>query len=162
MEVKIRKLRVSDGEISWKWRNDPKVWKLTGRRWTGNVTEEIEKDWIKEVIKKSDELRFAICVGDDEQYIGNVQLTDIENGEAEFHVFIGEKSYWGKGIGTAATNLMVDYAFRKLGLVKIYLFVKEGHSAAIKAYTKCGFRIIGDGIDGTLKMEIENNEFNSK
>lgn len=162
MDVKIRKLRVSDGEISWRWRNDPEVWMLTGRKWTGEVTEEIEKNWIKEVIKRDNELRFAICVGDNEQYVGNAQLTNLQNGKAEFHVFIGEKSYWGKGIGTEATKLMVDYAFRRLGLVKIYLYVKEGHFAAIKAYSKCGFRIIGNGLDGTLKMEIENNEFNSK
>jgi len=154
MKVEIRKLKVSDGEISWKWRNDPEVWKLTGRKWFGVVDEKTEKDWIREVIKRENESRFAICVGVDEQYIGNVQLTNIENGEAEFHIFIGEKSFWGKGIGNKATKLIVDYGFNQMGLSKIYLFVKEENIPAIRAYNNCGFKISSRNVEGTLKMEV--------
>jgi|LSQX01.2.fsa_nt_gb RimJ/RimL family protein N-acetyltransferase len=157
MKIKIRRLKVSDGEISWKWRNDPEVWKLTGRKWFGKVSEPTEKDWIKEVIKRENEARFAICVGDDEQYIGNVQLTNIENGQAEFHIFIGEKSFWGKGIGNEATRLMVDYGFNQMGLSKIYLFVREENIPAIKAYKNCGFKIVSKNMEGALKMEVRKS-----
>ena len=157
MKIKIRRLKVSDGEISWKWRNDPEVWKLTGRKWSGKINEQTEKDWIKEVIKRENEARFAICVGDDEQYIGNVQLTNIENGQAEFHIFIGEKSFWGKGIGNEATRLMVDYGFNQMGLSKIYLFVREENIPAIKAYKNCGFKIVSRKMEGALKMEVRKS-----
>ena len=149
MKVILRDLRVLDSEISWKWRNDPEVWKLTARTFTDYVSLEIEQDWIEKVIKRIDEKRFAICVGDDQKYVGNIQLTHIKNGKARFHIFIGDKQYWGKGIATNATQQILEYGFNSLKLKQIYLFVKKENVPAIRAYKKAGFSIIDE----------DNNEF---
>lgn len=82
-------------------------------------------------------------MGENSDYIGNVQLTGITNEEATFHIFIGEKKYWGKGIGTIATRLIIEYAAKYLNLKRIVLSVKKEHIAAIKAYEKVGFKIAG-------------------
>ena len=141
MDVIIRKLTLNDANVSWKWRNDPEVWRLTGREWNNIVTEEIEKEWIRKVLKDKSSIRFAICVGKNEEYIGNVQLTDLKEETAIFHIFIGDKAYWGKGIGFYATKLIIEYAKDKLKLKKIYLTVKKNNIAAIKTYIKNGFSI---------------------
>lgn len=152
----IRPLKISDADFSWRWRNDPEIWKLTGRTWQRFVTREMEKNWISKVIKNTNERRFAICVGDNEQYVGNVQLTDIENEKAQFHIFVGDKSKWGKGIGTQATKLLLEYAFAKLKLQTVYLIVNMKNQAAIRSYQKSGFRILEES-DGKYKMIIEKN-----
>ena len=155
MEVIIRDLQPNDAKISYKWRNDPEVWKQTGRKWNNLVTEEIEEQWIRAVIKKPNEKRFAICVGKDLKYIGNVQLTGITKIEGTFHIFIGDKEFWGKGIGTKATQLILSFAKRELSLHRVNLFVKKGNIAAIKVYEKVGFKsgkTLGEDILMTMNL----------
>lgn len=141
MVICLRKLEEKDAKISWKWRNDPEVWKQTGRKWNNVVTYDIERDWIKKVRKENDSIRFAICVGDSKEYIGNIQLTNIKKGSAKFHLFIGDKKFWGKGIGSRATELLIEQAKSLKTLREIRLSVKVDNKAAIKIYNKAGFVI---------------------
>lgn len=151
MKVSIRDLKVEDAAIAWQWRNDPDIWKYTDRGERPKITVETERDWITEVIQREKEKRFAICVGEAQKYVGNVQLTDINNEEAEFHIFIGEKEFWGKGIATKATNLLLNYAISKLKFKKINLKVSKENIAAIKVYERIGF-VVTDEQDRWLLM----------
>lgn len=125
--------------VSWQWRNDPEVWKLTGSKPDRTITLEIEKAWMQQVLNDDSCRRFAICLEKTDEYIGNVQLTNITNEEAEFHIFIGEKKYWGKGLGTQATDKLIKYAREHLKLKTLYLFVKSNNLSAIKIYQNAGF-----------------------
>ncbi|MDL2262546.1 GNAT family N-acetyltransferase [Bacteroidales bacterium OttesenSCG-928-I21] len=151
MKVIIRELRPEDASVSWKWRNDPEVWALTGREWDNLVSEEIERIWIEQVIKNEKDKRFAICIGDEKEYVGNVQLTNITSVDGCFHIFIGEKSYWGKGVATTATKLLLKYAKDFLKIKQVYLTVKKKNVSAIKVYEKNGF-FISDVFDNEYKM----------
>lgn len=136
--ILIRPLVIDDALVSWKWRNDPEVWKFTGRKPNIYVTESIEKKWIQEKLLESDSKRFAIIANGN--YVGNIQLTSIiDTLSAEYHIFIGEKSYWGKGVATKATELIIDYAKHSLNIKEIFLRVHQDNHAAIKVYTKFGF-----------------------
>ena len=77
--------------------------------------------------------------------IGRVGLDDInyQHRRASFGILIGEKDCWGKGYGTEATSLTLDYGFRLLDLHNIMLSVSSANTAAIRAYTRAGFRVIG-------------------
>jgi RimJ/RimL family protein N-acetyltransferase len=77
--------------------------------------------------------------------IGRVGLEDIsyQHRRASFGILIGEKECWGKGYGTEATRLTLDYGFRLLGLHNIMLSVSSANTPAIRAYTRAGFRVIG-------------------
>ncbi len=153
--VSIRPLLLKDAKVSYKWRNDPDVWVNTFRVWKGAVTAEVEKEWIKTVRKNKNERRFAIIVGNDYKYVGNTQLTNIDfsSKEAKFHIFIGDKKFWGKGVGTLATKLLLNYAFEDLKLRRVYLEVKISNIGAIKVYKRCGFKKIKEENDHYL-MEI--------
>jgi RimJ/RimL family protein N-acetyltransferase len=155
MKVKIRPLQAEDAAISYKWRNNPEIWKYTESKPDRNITYEIELNWLRDVLKRPDEKRFAICVGDNNQYIGNVQLTNINEKTAQFHVFIGEIGYHGKGVGTKSTLLILVYAFSVLNLESIYLFVNKKNISAIKLYEKCGFLRLKE-VGEVIKMEIFN------
>lgn len=77
--------------------------------------------------------------------IGSCRLTDItyRNRTAEFVIFIGEPEERGKGCGTEATRLVLDYAFTALGLNNIMLKVYEFNVAGQRAYKKAGFHEFG-------------------
>ena len=64
MIISIRPLKIEDTSISYKWRNDPEVWKYTGSRPTITITEEIERKWFINSISDQTKLRFAILVDD--------------------------------------------------------------------------------------------------
>jgi RimJ/RimL family protein N-acetyltransferase/glycosyltransferase involved in cell wall biosynthesis len=137
--ISLRALTGDHASISYKWRNDPDIWRYTGHRPDKIVTYEIEFEWIQKVLKSNNEKRFAICIKQTGQYIGNVQLTSINGYDAALHIFIGEKEFWGQGYGFEATKLVLEYGFEVLQLQSIYLDVKKEHSVAIKMYKKAGF-----------------------
>ena len=155
MKVTIRPLQAEDAAISYKWRNNLKLWKYTGSKPDRNITYEIELSWLRDALKRPNEKRFAICVGDEDKYIGNVQLTNINERTAQLHIFIGEVGYHGKGIGTKSTLLILEYGFSVLNLESIYLFVHNNNISAIKFYKKCRFVQLKE-TDEMIKMQIVN------
>jgi RimJ/RimL family protein N-acetyltransferase len=52
---------------------------------------------------------------------------------------IGEKSIWGKGIGTEALRLMSRYAFDVLNLHKLRSGCYQENRGSAKAFLKAGF-----------------------
>ncbi len=77
--------------------------------------------------------------------IGDVVLRNIwpMQGLAEFGISLGEKAYWGKGFGTEATTLMLDYAFSVLGLHNVMLWTSSYNERAVGAYLRAGFKEFG-------------------
>lgn len=153
-KIYIRPLQHDDAKVSYNWRNDRRIWEHTGSRPNQKITLSMELDWIKGILTKTSEKRFAICISSTDEYVGNVQLTDIKNGQAEFHIFIGEPAYWGKGLGEKATTMILELAFDKLNLKRIYLFVSKDNIGAIKLYKKTGFDIEAE-YDSQYRMAIE-------
>lgn len=77
--------------------------------------------------------------------IGIVGLygVDFRNLTAEFAITIAEPDARGRGCGTEATRLMLDYSFTALGLHNVMLRVFAFNHAGIRTYTKAGFREFG-------------------
>ncbi len=59
---------------------------------------------------------------------------------AELGVRIGDEQDRGKGHGSAAIRLALDYAWNSLNLRRVCLTVFAGNSRAIAAYRRAGFR----------------------
>lgn len=77
--------------------------------------------------------------------IGTTYLTDIsyKQRRAEFGLMIGEPSQRGKGYGTEATRLVLDFGFTVLGLNSVMLTVFEYNLAGKRTYDKAGFKEFG-------------------
>ena len=71
-----------------------------------------------------------------------------KHGTAECYCVIGDKAYWGKGIGTEVHKLLVDWGFKNLGLNKIWADIRTENIAIIKVIEKLGFKV-----EGTLRQE---------
>jgi len=157
----LRPLVLEDAATSYKWRNNPEIWKFTPFNPTKPITLAVERDWLRNVLQRTDQKRFAICLTNGKKYIGNTQLLDIANGQAEFHLFIGDSDYWGKGIGQKATALILDYGFSTLNLNKIILEVNKENNAATRIYSKLGFVDV-PGTRGYQKMELTRENYIAK
>ena len=86
-------------------------------------------------------------------------------------IMIGEKNYWGKGYGTEAIELLMEYAFKTLNLNRIELMVYDFNQRAIHCYEKLGFIreglkrqavFINGGYHDILIMAILQQEWNEK
>ena len=109
------------------------------------MTMEKEQDWYDQQSKAEDNAPFTIYEKETLRPIGNTGLDGVDhrNRSATFGILIGEPKCRGKGYGTEATSLMLDYAFTALGLHNVMLTVFEFNPAGIRAYEKAGFKEIG-------------------
>jgi len=113
------------------WLNDPEVNKYLE---TKEATTEGLREYINEKNISSNCLFFGIFYRENDEHIGNLKLEpiDFDYKRATFGILMGDKRYWGMGIGTEATKLIVDWAFDILDLKEINLGVIAENKAALK------------------------------
>jgi len=86
---------------------------------------------------------FSIRALDDNRLLGDININVIYNwGSRDAFVGIGiyERENWGKGYGTDAMRLIVQFGFIELNLRRITLTVFEYNPRAIRSYEKAGFQ----------------------
>jgi len=54
-------------------------------------------------------------------------------------MMIGEKAYWGKGLGTAFVNMLIDYAFYGEGVDVMHCFAEDYNVRSCKLWERLGF-----------------------
>ena len=93
---------------------------------------------------RSDEWRvfgFALRTVTDDRLVGMVELeVDWSNQAAWLGIGIGDAEYRGKGYGTEAMQLALNYAFYELNLYRVNLSVFSYNPRAIHVYEKVGFK----------------------
>lgn len=75
-------------------------------------------------------------------YVGNIGLhkaTDVYRKSAEIGYFLGEP-YWNLGIMTKAVNMICDYGFKTMDIVRIHAGIFEFNPASMRVLEKCGFK----------------------
>jgi len=104
------------------------------------MTLKAEKEWIKKTQRDPNKATFSIEV--DGELIGNVSLNKIskEHKHAEYGIAIGNKKFWGQGHGTEAGKLILDFAFRRLKLHRVYLSCWAFNERGYRSYKRIGFK----------------------
>jgi diamine N-acetyltransferase len=156
MNVKLRPLQLSDAYTSVKWRNIPNIWKYTTFAPGREIKIQDELAWMDKVLAEKDTKRFAILA--DDAYVGNVYLTNLTATSGEYHIFIGDENYWGKGIARKASNLIIKVG-HELGLKEIVLGVNKENVPAMNLYKSLGFEVTGEE-NGFIRMALNIAEGN--
>lgn len=110
------------------------------------LTTERQVAWYERAVGAGDSLAlFTIYETASWRPIGHTEwrVIDYRNQSAEYALYIGETANRGKGYGTEATRLMLDYAFTALGLHSVMLLTYSYNHAGQRAYAKAGFRECG-------------------
>ena len=126
------------------WLNDAEVTRYLETGSFPTTMQDLEK-FYQGVTGSRTEVIFAIVDRKSHRHIGNAKLGPINwvHRHALFGIMIGEKDFWGKGIGEEVTRLMVEYGFLRLNLNRIGLAVFAEHESAVRCYQAVGFKIEG-------------------
>lgn len=105
------------------------------------------QEWLqRELDKQSDTVYwFTIRTAADHQLLGDINLDVIgwNFRDAFVGLGIGSRDFWGKGYGTEAMQLALQFAFTELNLHRVTLNVFDYNRRAIRSYEKAGFRLEG-------------------
>ena len=90
----------------------------------------------------ADTIVLGIRTRAEDKLIGLLGFYEIEwsNQAAWLGMGIGDRNAWGKGYGTEALRLGLQYAFDELNLHRLTLTVIDYNTRAIALYEKAGFR----------------------
>ncbi|NOR38804.1 MAG: GNAT family N-acetyltransferase [Candidatus Thorarchaeota archaeon] len=141
------------------------------RRFLGGViphSRQSEADWLQSVqddMKRQKMFVFAIERLSNDAFLGTLAVHDIDwiarNGR--LGVVIHKPENWGKGYGTEAMELLIDFCWKHINLRRLELGVHSFNQRAKKFYLKLGFVEYGTAhqqfyIDGeyvdTIMMEL--------
>jgi RimJ/RimL family protein N-acetyltransferase len=131
------------------WINDPEVTQFLMASYP--QTPEDEEAWFKSLAdRRGTEVVMAIVLVENDQIIGTMGLHHINDmhGTATTGSVIGSKEHWGKGYGTEAKMLLLEYAFNTLNLRKINSEVYSTNPRSKRCLEKCGYRT-----EGTFRKE---------
>ncbi len=139
--VKLRPIKISDAEMCLGWVSDPAVHAFLGLLEPARTLDQ-ERSWIASILTDSGHQRAFVIEDERGEAIGTCGLRGIdrESGTAFFGIMIGETRLWNRGYGTAATESLLDYAFRELALREIRLSCHRENRGALRCYEKAGFR----------------------
>jgi UDP-4-amino-4,6-dideoxy-N-acetyl-beta-L-altrosamine N-acetyltransferase len=146
--IYLRPIERADAPLLREWINHPEVARTLRHHRPMNL--QIEEEFIDRTAHSDTDLALLIAVKETDKPVGTTGLhhIDAKNRHAEFGILIGEPAEWGKGYGSEATRLMVNYAFETLNLNRIWLHVYEYNERGLGSYEKPGFKK-----EGVLRQE---------
>ena len=145
--VLLRPVTAADTDGMWEAVNDPEGNDLTAT--TATFTRDQIAAWCASRAGQDERLDLAIVDRATGEYAGEVVLNehDPDTDSANFRIGLRGPAYYGRGLGTEATRLLVDHALRTVGLRRLTLNVLARNPRARRAYEKAGFREVGRHVD---------------
>ena len=137
--VYLRPIGQEDSEFYYRSLYSKETRKLTGTQ--KHYTREQIQQYIESKGQDSSSVLLLIALCENDQVIGDIQIGDIDtfNRNAFIRIAIDQSAYQGKGYGSEAIQLMLDYGFGILNLHRIELNVFAYNERAIHTYEKLGF-----------------------
>jgi len=146
--VRLRAYEKSDADALFRWFADEEV-----TRWLGppNFPSRAHQEKFIELAQaSSDDAKYFAIETLEGKLVGDcgLRFIDWKSRKAEFFITIGEKQFWGKGLGSDALRIVIRVAFDKMNLNRLWLTVLVDNPRAVRCYEKCGFVR-----EGLLKQE---------
>jgi [ribosomal protein S5]-alanine N-acetyltransferase len=158
-DIKLRPFEDADVSSVARLCNNRKIWDNVRDFLPYPYTEKDAVEFIRTCRGEDPQVTFAVeYKGDFAGCIGLVRQTDIYKLTAEVGYWIGEP-FWDLGIATGSLNLIVDYGFNQLGLVRIYTGVFDYNRASQRVLEKAGFKMEGIFEKSVLKNGKILNEY---
>lgn len=149
--VPFENCHISDNYVS--WLNDKEMSTIILSAETTTNLEDC-RIYAEDLIASNENHFFAIITKTTQEHIGNFRLgpLDSQNNRIQLGMMIGNKSFWGKGIGSEVVELGLEFAFKMLKVHKVFLYVREDNFGAIRIYEKNNFFH-----EGVLREQIKKN-----
>jgi len=135
-------------ERSWEWLRDPEIKTMT---MAGEFTREDQERFFEDLPSRQDYKIWGVESADG-QPIGAGGIKHIHGSDGEFWCYIGERPYWGRGIGGRILEAC-EVEAQKLGIDRLTMVALEDNERSIRAYEKMGFQFVSrHEEDGTVTL----------
>lgn len=139
-------------ERIWRWEADDEIAFMSGSDEELPTPEDIAEAlaaWTRP--DRQDLHVFSILLKDSEDPIGYLQVANIDPQRqgCDLGILIGEKPYWGRGLGQEALRAAISYCFDDLALNRIGAEIYAINPRSIRLFEACGFRR-----EGTVRDEV--------
>jgi RimJ/RimL family protein N-acetyltransferase len=158
--IKLARMQPEEGACFYPWIADPEVIRYSLSSFQTMKTPAQIDHWFAATLREETSLNLGIYLQETNALIGYAGLSNLSatNQSGEYFILIGEKAYWGKGVGTAVTKQVLTLGFAEHCLNRIMLTVSESNVGGLKAYTKAGFVV-----EGRLRAACyRNGQFHDK
>jgi [ribosomal protein S5]-alanine N-acetyltransferase len=132
------------------WLADPEVNRYLETRWSPQPLESV-RAFVDGMLESTHSYLFAIVRRETGEHVGNVKVgpVDARHAYADVSYFVGERSAWGKGLGTEAVQLATDFGFERLGLARMQAGLYRENVGSQRVLEKCGYVV-----EGTLRSKL--------
>lgn len=137
---------------SWVWLNDPEIKALV---LAPEITKEGQKQWFNKLRFRNDYYIWGVKNDDVRIGVVGIKNIDMRKKAGEYFGYIGDKNFWGMGIGANMIKHIIEFAKTKQ-LSKIYLKVSRNNTRAIHLYEKQGFILNSIKSDNELLYYLKN------
>ncbi len=157
--IRLRLLEAFDLPMTLKWRNQDHI-----RKWfihSEVISPEKHREWFETYLQRDNDYLFII----EETLrlnkpVGQISLYNIDRDRkcAEYgRLMIGEADARGRGLAKKASRLLLQYAFKVLGMERVELEVFRDNGPAIAIYRDLGFLEISD-LEGLKKFIVDEKD----
>jgi len=146
--VRLRSVELSDvDELVESW-NNIELRNLLGAAALGPMSRGEEEEWVRSTWKdKRERTRFVFAIEEvkEKKLLGTASLFNCNwvDRSAVLGIDIHGSENWGKGYGSEAVRLLLDFAFKSLNLNRVELEMLDFNERAQRCYRKVGFKEIG-------------------
>ena len=143
--IELKPLSKEEVTPFYTWINDEEAIKYSLSLFQRLSSKEQIDEWYESLFTEQNTYNIGVFLKSTGQLIGYAGISGISklNHSGEYFIFIGDKSQWGKGIGTQVTEAVVAHGFDALQLNRIMLTVSELNYGGVKAYERAGFQVEG-------------------
>lgn len=140
---RLRSLQADDAPVIAQLANNPKIPRHMRNAFPSPYTLQDAEDFIAiATVDNAPEWHFAIETED--SVAGVIGLTpglehDVHCRTAEIGYWLGEP-YWGRGLASAAVNALVEAAFERSWILRVFATVYDGNPASCRVLEKAGFQ----------------------
>ncbi len=134
----LRPVLREDSKHFIRWINDPEVSRFLLAHHP--MMEKHEEDWIDSMVKDKTSIHLTI-LDEKGRPIGTTGIDKLsaKDGTGTTGTMIGEKAAWGKGHGTDAKMLLLEFAFNTLNLRKVCSSVLAFNERSLRCQLRCGY-----------------------
>lgn len=140
--VMLREYRQEDYQSIRHWVNDRATTEFLSAIFWFPQSETDTTDFMNRAMRATPNAAFFVIADvKDQSYIGQMDIFEInwKIRKGTMGTVIGSDEHRGKGYGTEALKLLIEYAFGVLGLERLELDVYADNARAIRCYEKAGF-----------------------
>lgn len=150
-KLSLRPLTVDDASASYvEWLEDPEVTKYleSGKE---NASKDQIRAYIEGFERHAHDALFGIFDASNGLHVGNATLRMCRpyHGTVETGIMLGDRAYWGKGVGGSVLSAIVGHAFDEMGMRKVTCGIVVGNWGCERMVQSLGFEV-----EGVLRQEF--------